>query len=136
MMTSSFSWRWDRVEEPLATSSRATLIFSPCATVRRYSSVTASGCIKFQSYTCMGLPLLSSVGDAGDKLGGRLRRFLRSSIRRNPHGVQERHKLAQTSPHLLDKMSLLVFASGVEPRTSRFVLRDPLACVFSALNFG
>src|SRR5271156_92002 len=136
MMTSSFSWQWDRVEEPLATSRRATLIFSPCATVRRYSSVTASGCIKFQSYTCIGLPLLSSIGAASDKLGGRLRRFLRSSIPCNPHRVQERHKLAQASAHLLDGMSLLALACGVEPRTSRFVLRDPLARVFSALNFA
>jgi hypothetical protein len=58
-MTSSFSWRWARVDDPLATSSRATLIFSPCAKVRRYNSVTASGCIEFQSYTCMSFTFFS-----------------------------------------------------------------------------
>src|SRR5580700_3941240 len=98
MMTSSFSWRWARVDDPFATSSRATLIFSPCATVRRYNSVTASGCIEFQSYTCIGstssLLQQVSVGAAGDKLSCLLLCLFWTSVRPNLHGIEERHKLA------------------------------------------
>src|SRR5579863_755265 len=138
MMTSSFSWQWARVDDPFATSSRATLIFSPCVTVRRYSSVTASGCIEFQSYTCIGstssLHQSASVSAARHKLGRRLRRLFRIPVRPNPHRVQERHKLTQSSSHLLDGMRLLTLACGVEPWSSGFVFRDPLAGVFAALN--
>src|SRR5277367_1406986 len=139
MMTSSCSWRWALVADPLATSSSATLIFSPCATVRRYSSVTACGCIEFQSYTCIKFALSSprhSVGAAGYKLGGRLRCLLRTPIRRNPNWIQESHQLAQSGSHLLDRVGLLALARGVEPRPPRFVFCNPFSCVLTALNFA
>src|ERR1700732_2975895 len=100
-------------------------------------SVTASGCIEFQSYTCISSTSFSvprSVGAASDKLRRRLRRLLRSSLRCNPHGIQERHMLAQLSPDLLDRMSLLALARGVKPGPPSFVFRDPLAGIFATLN--
>src|SRR5580700_5358225 len=76
------------------------------------------------------------VSTAGNKLGCWLRRLFRTPVRPNPHRIQERHKLAQSSSHLLDGMRLLTLACGVEPWSSGFVFRDPLAGIFATLNLA
>src|SRR5580692_1686416 len=80
--------------------------------------------------------LFFSIRAARDKLGRRLRRFFWTPVGRNSHRVQKRHEFPQTSSHLFDGMSLLTLAGGVKPRTSGFVFRDPLASIFTALNFA